>query len=449
MDLARAFNVKAGQSLAFVGAGGKTSAMFALAHALKARVILTTTTHLGVWQAELAEKHHVIQNFQDIAALDLSSADIHLITGPRGSDDRLSALKGDLLEALRERSSKDGIPLLIEADGARQRPLKAPAEYEPVIPAWIDRVVVVAGLAGVGEPLTDVVVHRPDRFAAITGRTLGAKIQVEDLLCVLGSAQGGLKGIPESAQRVLFLNQADDLRMMALGGRIARQLLGQYHQIMVASLQQEGIQGPVFSVHSKTAGVVLAAGGSERLGAPKQLLSWQGKPFIRKVVENGLEAGLSPLVVVTGAAQEAVAIAVDGLPVILVHNDEWETGQASSMRAGLSALSSEVDSALFLLSDQPQISVNLISQLIERYAQNRIPITAPLVDGQHSNPVLFAQETFEALMKVSGDRGGRAVFNQFSVDWLTWVDRRSGLDVDKLGDEGRLMDAYFPDRSPE
>jgi len=78
-----------------------------------------------------------------------------------------------------------------------------------------------------------------------------------------------------------------------------------------------------------------------------------------------------------------------------------------------------------------------------------MPITAPLMEGQRGNPVLFAQETFEALMKVSGDRGGRAVFNQFSVDWLTWVDRRSGLDVDKLGDEGRLMDAYFPDRSPE
>lgn len=445
MDLPRAFNVRTGETLAFVGAGGKTSAMFALANALKTPVILTTTTHLGVWQAKLAEKQHILRSLQDVDDLDFSTARVHLVTGPAGPDDRLSALKGNLLEALRERSCEAGIPLMIEADGARQRPLKAPAPYEPVIPVWVDRVVVVAGLSGVGEPLTDSVMHRPDQFAAITGRSLGARIQAEDLVCVLGSAQGGLKGIPKSAQRVLFLNQADDPRRMAVGGRITRQLVDHYQQVMVGSLQQTGKLGSVFSVHSKVAGVVLAAGGSERLGTPKQLLSWQGKSFIRKVVENGLEAGLSPLVVVTGAAQDAVANAVDGLPVILVHNDGWETGQASSMRVGLSALPPEVESAMFLLSDQPQISVNLISQLIERYAQNRMSITAPLVEGQRGNPVLFSRETFKALMKVSGDRGGRAVFSQFPVDWLTWVDRRSGMDVDQLGDEGRLMEAYFPD----
>jgi molybdenum cofactor cytidylyltransferase len=111
------------------------------------------------------------------------------------------------------------------------------------------------------------------------------------------------------------------------------------------------------------------------------------------------------------------------------------------MQAGLSALPDDTDSALFLLSDQPQIGPNLIRQLLERYAFNRQPITAPRVHGQRANPVLFAQETFSALRKVEGDRGGRAVFNQFAVDWLDWADERILWDVDEPGDYKRLLEA--------
>jgi molybdenum cofactor cytidylyltransferase len=113
------------------------------------------------------------------------------------------------------------------------------------------------------------------------------------------------------------------------------------------------------------------------------------------------------------------------------------------MRSGLASLPDNVDSTVFLLCDQPHISPLLIRSLIERRAETRAPIVAPTTGGKRGNPVLFGRETFEALMTVTGDRGGRAVFNQFNVEWLPWVDSRIALDVDQPGDEEILYRAYF------
>lgn len=197
-------------------------------------------------------------------------------------------------------------------------------------------------------------------------------------------------------------------------------------------------------MHVETAGVILAAGGSKRMGCPKQLLNWQGIPFIAQVAQNALEAGLKPLIVVTGADQELIEGAVRHLPVQFVNNPDWASGLSSSMKVGLRALPQHCDSVVFLLSDQPQISPLLIRQLLERYAKNRAPITAPMVGGRRGNPVLFGSTTFNALMQVQGDQGGRAVFSQYDVDWLPWVDDRILMDVDRIGDEQALWDAFSP-----
>jgi molybdenum cofactor cytidylyltransferase len=67
-----------------------------------------------------------------------------------------------------------------------------------------------------------------------------------------------------------------------------------------------------------------------------------------------------------------------------------------------------------------------------------------MVDGQRGNPLLFSREAFPALANISGDKGGRAVINQFKVDWLSWIDRRILMDVDQAGDYEKLKEAYFP-----
>jgi molybdenum cofactor cytidylyltransferase len=442
MKLAKTLNLSSGDSVAFAGAGGKTSAMIALARELDPPVVLTTTTHLGVWQADFADIHLVVTKPEEILPGLLKEKKIILVTGLAGDDDRLRGLSGESLEKLQLLCKQSKVHLLIEADGAKQRPLKAPAYYEPVIPTGVDRIVVLAGLTALGKPMDETVIHRPEKFSEVTGLRENEIINPENLVTLLGSDKGGLKGVPDDSKKVLFLNQADDQVLQSKGGWIARRLLDKYDRVLLGSLEHPGTSGEIFSVFSQTAGVILAAGGSERLNAPKQLLDWQGKPFTYHVAQQALEAGLAPLIVVTGAYRDQVVHALAGLPVEIVHNPDWQQGQSTSMKAGLKALPEGCDSVMFLLSDQPQISSELIRQLMDRYFQNRKAVTAPMVNGQRGNPLLFDQSAFSTLAEVEGDRGGRAVINQFGVDWLPWVDRRILLDVDQAEDYKRLLKAY-------
>jgi len=201
----------------------------------------------------------------------------------------------------------------------------------------------------------------------------------------------------------------------------------------------------VKSPNVKVGGVILAAGDSERLGRPKQLLNWQGEPFITIVARHALEAGLSPLVVVTGANRGLVEVAVCDLSLKTIYNSQWAEGQSTSVKAGLRALPDDPQAVMFLLSDQPHIPSQLIRELIQRYAMNRAPITAPKVGERRGNPVLFGRETFHALSRVTGDKGGRAIFDQFEVDWLVWQDERILMDVDSLEDLEKLQRAYLPE----
>lgn len=443
MILARALNLKSGDSAAFVGAGGKTSAIFALARALDPPVMVTVTTHLGIWQARLADTHLVVTKPDEIHPGILEKGKIILVTGLEGEDERLHGLSGEVLEKLQSLCKEAQVNLLIEADGAKQRALKAPADYEPVIPKGVDWVVVLAGLSALGNPLDANIVHRPEIFSEVTGLIENEIIQAADMVSHLGSIKGGLKGIPDYCMKILFLNQADNQILLSKGGWIARKLLQDYDRVLVGSLQTPGLSGEAFGVFSETAGVILAAGGSERLKTPKQLLDWRGKPFIHQVAQHALEAGLAPLIVITGAYHDRVRRFIEDLPVEIVYNPDWQQGQSTSMKAGLKALPEQCDSVMFLLSDQPQISSELIRQLKARYAQNRKPITAPMVDGQRGNPILFDREAYSALAAVTGDKGGRAVINQFEVDWLPWTDERILMDVDQEGDYERLLRAYF------
>lgn len=419
--------------------------MFALAKNCSGPVILTTTTHLGAWQAPLAEEHVILTPGEALSIQLSESFHTLLLTGPAGKDDRLAGLEPRQLEALRMICFEQGIPLLIEADGARQRSLKAPADHEPVVPEWVDRVIVTAGLEGLGQQLEETTVHRPERFAALSGLAMGDRITGDALIKVLGSEKGGLKGVPRSARRTLFLNQVETLGLQAEAGWIAAALTDEYQEVVIGSLQQPGANGPIFSVHSWVAGVILAAGGSQRLGRPKQLLEWHGIPFISKVVQNALEAGLTPLIVVTGAESEAVSAALAGLPVTIVHNPDWQAGQSTSLRAGLQALPEKCQAALFLMSDQPQVSPVLIRSVVETFYTQRLPIAAPRIAGRRANPVLFAREVFEVLKTIQGDQGGRAVFEQYKAAWLDWADERAALDVDDEAAYERLKRVYFSD----
>lgn len=432
--------------LAFVGAGGKTTALFQLARQWPPPVVVTTTTHLGLWQATLADEHVVLTQPGTVRWHGVT-----LITGPATPVKRLGGINDSILYWLHETCKKHRIPLLIEADGARQKPLKAPAEHEPAIPGFVDGVIVVAGLQGLGQTLDEVSVHRPAEFARLSGLQPGERITPQALAYVLKHPAGGLKNIPAGARRIALLNQADGADLQAVGKSLAETLLPSFDSVLIARLAV----GEVFAVHERVAAVILAAGESRRLGKPKQLLLWHGDPFVRRVAQTALQAGLSPVVVVSGAHAEGVENALEGLPVQIVRNEAWRSGQGSSIRLGVEALRRGQDSrvdfpqeerraatgaALFLLADQPQVTPAVLRALCERHAATLAPVVAPLVQGQRANPVLFDCRTFSELEALEGDIGGRAIFSRHRVEYLPWHDERLLLDVDTWEDYQRLLE---------
>jgi probable selenium-dependent hydroxylase accessory protein YqeC len=111
--------------------------------------------------------------------------------------------------------------ILVEADGAAGRPLKAPADHEPVIPPCSSLVVGIVGLDGVGKPLDDQYVFRAERFARISGLPLGSPVTGESIACMIDHPDGLFKGCPREAARIVLLNKAEDKDTQRAGKRIA------------------------------------------------------------------------------------------------------------------------------------------------------------------------------------------------------------------------------------
>jgi molybdenum cofactor cytidylyltransferase len=424
--------------ISIAGAGGKSTALFQLAKEYLAakdkKVFVSTTTHLGAWQASNAD-HHVIAKDVELLnrAIDGLQGSI-LITGPI-KEDRLQPLGFDTLYWLYEKSRGEEVPLLIEADGARAHSLKTPDEHEPPIPEFTDTIIYLTGLSVIGKPLTSEHVHRPEIFSKLSGLPLHQIITPESVTTMLRHPNGGLKNTSPSMRQIVFLNQADSPTLQSIGGAMAYSLLNEFDSVLVGSLKQE-----TFQTIEHTAGIILAAGQSTRYGSPKQLLDWHGKPFVRHIAETALQSGLDPVIVVTGPHHTEIEVSLADLPIKVVQNTNYSQGQSSSIKAGLQAVPDKNGACIFLLADQPQIPPEVIRALTEAHSRELSPIIAPLVlEERRANPVLFDKITFPDLLKLEGDTGGRAIFSKYRVEYLPWHDDRLLFDVDKPEDYQRLV----------
>jgi molybdenum cofactor cytidylyltransferase len=189
------------------------------------------------------------------------------------------------------------------------------------------------------------------------------------------------------------------------------------------------------------AAIILAAGSASRMGQPKQLLDWGGRPLVRVVAEHALAAGLDRVVVVIGAAGDQVAAALAGLPIELVENPMYAVGQSTSLRAGIAALGPEVSAALVLLGDQPFVSPPIMERIVEAWYASDAAIIAPVYRGQRGNPVLFARSVFGELLAIQGDQGARAILaaDLARVHKVVFDDDRPLADIDTPEDYARLQ----------
>lgn len=159
----------------------------------------------------------------------------------------------------------------------------------------------------------------------------------------------------------------------------------------------------------RVAAIVLAAGRSRRMGGANKLLEdFAGKPMVRHAAEAALATGAGPVIAVTGHMREAVAAALDGLGVRIVHNPDYGEGLSSSMQAGLAVVPETCDGVLVCLGDMPAVGAGLMQKVIAAFAPDsgRL-IVVPTHQGKRGNPVLFSTRFRDALMDVRGDVGAR------------------------------------------
>ncbi len=299
----------------------------------------------------------------------------------------------------------------------------------------MDTVIVVAGLSNLGKTLDEVHVFRPEKFAKISGIQLGDRISPDSLKYFLCHEDGGLKRIPPGVRRILLLNQADRVESTSEIMRIANYCKEEFNIVLIGSI---GLESPEPSINARvenSAGIILAGGGSTRMrGMSKPMLDFMGKSLLERAINTAQSAGLAPIIVVTGYQSDLVTESIRQMDIEVVENLKWENGQSTSIQAGLSQLGDRCGAAVFMLVDQPFVSVELIQKLVDEHQTNLVPIIAPMVDDRRANPVLFDRMTFAELMTLTGDTGGRAVMGHYNHVWVPWLDKRLLLDIDTQAD---------------
>jgi molybdenum cofactor cytidylyltransferase len=191
---------------------------------------------------------------------------------------------------------------------------------------------------------------------------------------------------------------------------------------------------------NRIAAVILAAGASSRMGRPKQLLDWGGRPLARAAAEPALAARLAPIVAVVGAARAEVEAALADLPLQVVANPDYAAGQSTSLRAGIAALDPDADAVVVLLGDQPFVTAAIVERLVAEWHASQASIVAPVYAGQRGNPVLFARAVFPELLAIQGDQGARSVLaaDPSRIHPVAFDDPRPLADIDTLEDYERL-----------
>ena len=167
------------------------------------------------------------------------------------------------------------------------------------------------------------------------------------------------------------------------------------------------------SLPVKTAGIILAAGQSRRMGdLNKMTMLVDEKPMVRHVVDAALGSRLDTVMVVTGHEKRAVEGVLAGTALQFVHNPNFEKGLSTSLTAGVASLKADIDVCLILLGDMPFIRADMINAMLELQQANSGSIITATHEGKRGNPVLWPRAYFDELRTVSGDKGAREILQR-------------------------------------
>ncbi|GAB3507078.1 nucleotidyltransferase family protein [Emticicia fontis] len=196
--------------------------------------------------------------------------------------------------------------------------------------------------------------------------------------------------------------------------------------------------------------VILAAGGSSRMGVPKQLLHIDGKSLIKRMAEMAMDTKTYPIVVVLGANRPMIRKELERMPITVINNPQWENGMSSSIRMGLVGAYmtyKELEAVIFITADMPLVSAELIDKIVKRAEvlndNGESPdIVACKYNGQVGIPVLFKRKLFNDLLELSGDSGAKKVILANKEQTATIDFPEGNVDLDTIEEYRNFLSNY-------
>lgn len=438
--LPAAFGLGDSALVSIVGGGGKTSLMFGLANTLGKGAVVTTTTRIFAAQMKLATAVFYEHDLAGLATA-LDEAGSCLIVGNTEGDKALgvsATLPSQLL------ARPDVAYVLVEADGSRMLPIKAPAAHEPVVSPDTTHLVPVVGIDALALPMGKAA-HRPQLVQQLTAVSPNKRLTPAAVAHLLAHPDGGSKNAPPAAKIVPLINKVETVEQLEQARQIAAAALSyaNIERVVIGAMRQHP---PVVEVRQRIAAVILAAGLGSRMGqATKQLLPWGETTVLGRTIRNVQQtavfnAGIHDILVVSGHEAEQIEAVAAAEGVRTVHNPAYATGEMlSSLKTAVRHLTPNTAAMLVVLADQPMVTAETLAKLLHAFAQTPHDLLAPTFVGKRGNPVLIGRAYFAELLALGPDDAPRTLLNRHADKLqLVAVDSDSILrDLDRQADYER------------
>jgi len=189
--------------------------------------------------------------------------------------------------------------------------------------------------------------------------------------------------------------------------------------------------------------IILAAGNASRFGSIKQLLHFNNKTLLQHVIDEAVNSGAEPVVVVTGANAGEIRKNINNARVEIVYNENWQQGMASGIAEGvrkLITLNNDIENIIIVVCDQPFVTATLFRQLYQRQNEGTEHIIASAYADTIGTPALFTQKYFDALLGLTGEEGAKKIIKA-NTDDVAAIDFPQGaIDIDTEKDYKDLLD---------
>jgi molybdenum cofactor cytidylyltransferase len=209
-----------GELIAIVGGGGKSSLMFALARQLMGRGVMTTTTRIFSEQMSGAAEVCTLDDANWRSRLDAFESGLLVVGGVDG--ERATGVRPELPAEMLAHPRVDWV--VVEADGSRMLPVKAPAPHEPVIPIGTTLLVPVVGIDALSKPIAEIA-HRPERLSVIAGLSVEDTLTPAALARLITSPEGGMKGAASAGRTAVVINKVETASELAAAREVAGPIL--------------------------------------------------------------------------------------------------------------------------------------------------------------------------------------------------------------------------------